>query len=95
MLFIKVSPLATKGLRGCYWSFPTGDRTVTQHVEELNRQIAEVQKQLTRIWEAVGRGAGMARQGEQNITQAEDIIQRAREALSVSSSSFISFYHIS
>ncbi|KAG7171849.1 Laminin subunit gamma-1-like 1 [Homarus americanus] len=45
-----------------------GDKSVAQHIVELEERIK-------------GCGASLALMGEFNITQAEDIIQRAREAL--------------
>ncbi|XP_066981652.1 laminin subunit gamma-1 isoform X2 [Macrobrachium rosenbergii] len=59
-----------------------GDRTVAEHIDELNERISGVQDLLARIREALTKGSIFANQGEVNITQAEDIIQRAREALS-------------
>ncbi|XP_069161690.1 laminin subunit gamma-1 isoform X3 [Procambarus clarkii] len=58
-----------------------GDKTVAQHIEELEKRINDVKELLNGIRRAVSRGAGLALLGEFNITQAEDIIQRAREAL--------------
>ncbi|KAK8729191.1 hypothetical protein OTU49_008671 [Cherax quadricarinatus] len=58
-----------------------GDKTVAQHIEELEKRINDVKELLNGIRRAAGRGAGLALLGEFNITQAEDIIQRAREAL--------------
>ncbi|XP_050698804.1 laminin subunit gamma-1-like isoform X2 [Eriocheir sinensis] len=58
-----------------------GDKTVAQHMEELQERIMDVKELLQGIKNAIGLGSDMALQGEHNITQAEGIIQRAREAL--------------
>lgn len=69
------------GITGWYIS---GDKTVAQHMEELEERIKGVKELLQGIRDAIGLGSDMALQGEFNITQAEGIIQRAREALRVS-----------
>lgn len=61
-----------------------GDKTVAQHMEELQERIKGVKDLLQGIRDAIVLGSDMALQGEFNITQAEGIIQRAREALRVS-----------
>lgn len=53
-------------------------------MEELQERITDVKELLQGIKNAIGLGSDMALQGEHNITQAEGIIQRAREALRVS-----------
>ncbi|XP_069998126.1 laminin subunit gamma-1 isoform X4 [Penaeus vannamei] len=58
-----------------------GDKTVAQHIEELEERINGVKEVLMSIRQAVGRGSDLATLGKLNITQAEDIIKRAREAL--------------
>lgn len=57
---------------------------MAQHMEELEERIKGVRELLQGIKDAIGLGSDMALQGEFNITQAEGIIQRAREALRVS-----------
>lgn len=61
-----------------------GDKTVSQHMEELQERITAVKELLQQIKNAIRLGSDMALQGEHNITQAEGIIQLAREALRVS-----------
>lgn len=57
---------------------------MAQHIEELEERINGVKEILVGIRQAVGRGSDLAILGKRNITQAEDIIKRAREALTVS-----------
>lgn len=57
---------------------------MAQHIEELEERINGVKEVLMGIRQAVGRGSDLATLGKLNITQAEDIIKRAREALTVS-----------
>ncbi|CAL4069011.1 unnamed protein product [Meganyctiphanes norvegica] len=58
-----------------------GEKTVSQHMSELAKRIKEVQGLLEGIHTAVNRGSDLANLGERNITEAEDIIARARDAL--------------
>lgn len=53
-------------------------------MEELQKRITDVKELLQGINNAIQLGSDMALQGELNITQAEGIIQRAKEALRVS-----------
>lgn len=53
-------------------------------MEELQERITAVKELLQQIKNAIRLGSDMALQGEHNITQAEGIIQLAREALRVS-----------
>lgn len=71
---------------GCFVScqyFP-GDKTVAQHIVELEGRIKVVRDLLGEIRSAIGLGSDMALKGEYNITLAEGIIQQAQEALRVS-----------
>ncbi|XP_071512701.1 laminin subunit gamma-1 isoform X2 [Panulirus ornatus] len=58
-----------------------GDKTVAQHIEELDKRINGVKELLDGIQQAIIRGESLALMGQFNITQAEGIIQRAQKAL--------------
>ena len=61
-----------------------GDISVEQNLADLKDRIATVQDLLRQIRDSVSNGRGLAKVGESNITQAEETIQRCREALRVS-----------
>ena len=61
-----------------------GDISVEQNLADLKERIAAVQDLLKQIRDSVSNGRGLANSGEANIIEAEDIIQRCREALRVS-----------
>lgn len=66
------------------WQYFAGDKTVAQHIVELEARIKVVRELLGEIRSSIGLGSDMALKGEYNITQAEGIIQQAQEALRVS-----------